>query len=157
MSADRQHRKKMKKWRNVCFRLVSWKWWKLISTSVFRHPLLLVKLFFLSLVSLGYDCLDLRRFIISLNLSHERRRASVHGFTPYCIVLHSLSFVWIVFVETYFITDPKRSVTIPNSSASKKWKAITMTMKLDIVKHCEKRKIATNTGQLLVLSHLTVA
>lgn len=107
--------------------------------------------------SLGYDCPDLRRFIISLNLSHERRRASVHGFTPYCILLHSLSFVWVVFVETYFIMDPKRSVTFPNGSASKKWKAITMTMKLDIVKHCEKRKIATNTGQLLVLSHLTFA
>lgn len=43
--------------------------------------------------SRGYDCPDLRRFIISVNLSHESRRASVHGFTPYCIVVYSLSFV----------------------------------------------------------------
>lgn len=51
-----------------------------------------------------------------------------------------------------FIMAPKRKADSSDGSASKKRKAITMEIKLDIVKRSEKGETATNIGRMLSLS-----
>ena len=85
-----------------------------------------------------------------------------HQYTPFWIAASSISRVCYrsceLFAGCYYcIMGPKRKADSSDGSASKKRKAITIEVKLDIVKRYEKGETPTNIGRSLGFSRSTVA